>query len=77
MASRSGAAPAMGAYWLAPARRDGPGRYSVRIWKDAPDAASEPNHLTTETLTLSSVGTLKIRFAPDGGFVAQLARVGN
>ena len=28
----------------------GPGRYAARIWKDAPDAESDPNHLATETL---------------------------
>ena len=50
----------------------GAGHYTVRIWKDAPDAESEPNHLTTETLNLSSRDTLKLHVAFDGGFVAQL-----
>jgi alpha-glucosidase len=50
----------------------GAGRYTVKIWKDAPDAESDPNHLTTETLDLSSRDTLKLHVALDGGFVAQL-----
>jgi alpha-glucosidase len=50
-----------------------PGIHTVRIWKDAPDAESEPNHLNTESLLLSAVDTLRIRLAPDGGFVAELA----
>ena len=51
----------------------GPGRYTARIWKDAADSESEPNHLTTETLNLSLADTLNLRLTPDGGFVAQLA----
>ena len=51
----------------------GPGRYTARIWKDAADSESEPNHLTTETLNRSLADTLNLRLAPDGGFVAQLA----
>ena len=35
----------------------GPGRYTARIWKDASDAESDPNHLTTETQNVSSAGT--------------------
>ena len=55
----------------------GVGRYTARIWKDASDAESDPNHLATETLTLSSTDTLKVRFALDGGFVAQVTPAGN
>lgn len=50
----------------------GPGPYLVGIWKDAPDAEFNPNHLATETLVLSSSGTLEVRLATDGGFVAEL-----
>jgi alpha-glucosidase len=50
----------------------GKGPYTARIWKDAPDAESEPNHLVTEVLNVSSADTLKLRLALDGGFVAQV-----
>jgi alpha-glucosidase len=52
----------------------GPGRYAARIWKDAPDAESDPNHLTTETRDVLSGDELSVHLAPDGGFVAQLVR---
>jgi alpha-glucosidase len=55
----------------------GPGRYTARIWEDAPDAESDPNHLTTETRNVSSADTLTLRLALDGGFVAQLAPAKN
>jgi len=51
----------------------GAGRYTARIWEDAPDAESEPNHLATETLNVRSTDTLSLHFALDGGFVARLA----
>jgi alpha-glucosidase len=50
----------------------GSGAYRVRVWKDAPDSNTNPNHLTNETLTLRSADPLKIHFARDGGFVAEL-----
>lgn len=50
----------------------GSGRYTANVWKDAPDSDSHPNHLTNETLTFSSVDSLKVRIGLDGGFVAQL-----
>ena len=50
----------------------GAGRYTMRIWKDAPDAEADPNHLTIESLNLSSAETLIVRAALDGGFVAEL-----
>lgn len=53
----------------------GAGRYAGRVWKDAPDAESDPNHLSAETLNLSSSDTLKLRLALDGGFVAELKLV--
>jgi alpha-glucosidase len=49
----------------------GRGRYTVKVWKDAPDAGSEPNHLVTEALNLSSTDSLQVHFALDGGFAAQ------
>lgn len=48
-------------------------RYAVRIWKDAPDANSDPNHLATGTLKVSSTDTLPVHFSVDGGFVAKLS----
>jgi len=48
------------------------GRYTAKIWKDATDTDSDPNHLVTETLTLTSADQLKVLIATDGGFVAQL-----
>jgi alpha-glucosidase len=53
-------------------------RYTARIWKDASDAEADPNHLTVETLNLSSAAdTLNLHLALDGGFVAQLTPEGN
>lgn len=52
-----------------------PARYDVSVWKDAPDADSEPNHLTTDALTLSSADSLHVQFRLDGGFVARLVPV--
>jgi alpha-glucosidase len=51
--------------------------YTTRIWKDAPDAETEPNHLTQETLRLSTSDTLKVHLSPDGGFTAELAPARN
>jgi alpha-glucosidase len=50
----------------------GSGSYRARLWVDAPDAHSEPNHLVTEDRILSPREALPIRLAPDGGFVAHL-----
>jgi len=51
----------------------GRGRYTVKIWKDAPDTDSNPNHLLIETQSLLSTGSLKVRMALDGGFVARIS----
>jgi alpha-glucosidase len=51
----------------------GSNRYAIKVWKDAADADSQPNHLETETLNLSSADSLPVHFSLDGGFVAQLA----
>jgi alpha-glucosidase len=50
----------------------GVGRYRAEIWKDAPDAETNPNHLATESLDLSSDNALRIHVALDGGFVARM-----
>jgi alpha-glucosidase len=47
-------------------------RYTLKIWKDATDTEANPNRLATESLRVSSSERLKVRVAPDGGFVAQL-----
>jgi len=48
--------------------------YTAKLWKDARDSNSNPNHLMTETMNVRSGETLKVRVAADGGFVAQLLR---
>jgi alpha-glucosidase len=48
------------------------GRYTLKIWKDATDTEADPNRLATESLRVASNERLKVRVAPDGGFVAQL-----
>jgi alpha-glucosidase len=53
----------------------GRGAYTVKIWKDASDADTEPNHLTTESRLLSVKDSLPVHFGVDGGFVAQLTPV--
>jgi alpha-glucosidase len=50
----------------------GKGRYSIKIWKDAPDSDSQPNHLVTDTLSVSRAESLPVHFSADGGFVAQI-----
>jgi alpha-glucosidase len=47
------------------------GRYTAKVWKDASDTDSDPNHLATQTLTVTPADQLKVRVALDGGFVAQ------
>lgn len=53
------------------------GSYQVKVWKDAPDADTEPNHLKTEVLRLTAKDPLHVRFNLDGGFVSQLTPLGN
>jgi alpha-glucosidase len=49
----------------------GQGRYTGTVWKDAPDAASDPNHLDTSPLTVSSADLFNVHVAADGGFVTE------
>jgi alpha-glucosidase len=49
----------------------GRGHYAAKVWKDAPDAQTHPNHLTIESSSVASRDTLRIRVAVDGGFMAQ------
>jgi alpha-glucosidase len=55
----------------------GGGRYTAKIWKDAPEADTDPNHLATEVVRLSPADALKVHLALDGGFVAELAPIEN
>jgi alpha-glucosidase len=48
------------------------GRFSARIWQDAPGAAADPNLLDSETQTVSVADRFRLWFARDGGFVAEL-----
>jgi alpha-glucosidase len=50
----------------------GPGRFSVKTWKDAPDAETDPNRLVMENSAVSSQDIVKLHIAKDGGFVMQL-----
>jgi alpha-glucosidase len=50
----------------------GQGEYSAKVWKDAPDAESDPNRLAVETMSVSSKEKLKVHVALDGGFVAEI-----
>lgn len=51
-------------------------RYSVTIWKDAPDSETHPNHLTTETLTAAASDTVRVQVTAGGGFVARFSAQG-
>ncbi len=50
----------------------GRGRYTARIWKDAPDGETNPNRLVNEKLRVTAKDNLRLRVALDGGFVVQL-----
>jgi alpha-glucosidase len=54
----------------------GPERYTAKIWKDAPDAETHPNRLTTESFPATARDTLRVRVAVDGGFAAQFSPQG-
>jgi len=51
-----------------------PGSYTARIYSDAPDAGTEPDHLRVETRTLSGGDSVMIRLAPGGGQVMRLTK---
>ena len=51
----------------------GPGQYKARIWQDAPDSDSQPNHLATENLDVSVTSSLPVHCSVDGGFVARFS----
>jgi hypothetical protein len=72
-APQAASQPKPPASWRSHSRSWGRDVIPLESGKDAADSASEPNHLTTETLNRSLADTLNLRLAPDGGFVAQLA----
>ena len=51
-------------------------RYRATIWKDALDAETNPNRITTESSEVWPGGKMKIYVAPDGGFVIRFAPIG-
>jgi alpha-glucosidase len=48
------------------------GKYELRLWKDSPQVAENPNLLETETREVRSKDRLHVTVALDGGFVAEL-----
>jgi alpha-glucosidase len=51
-----------------------PGSYTARIYSDAPDAGTAPDHLRVETRTVNGGDSLMIRLAPGGGQVMRLTK---
>jgi alpha-glucosidase len=50
----------------------GPGSFTAKFWKDAPESEMQPNHLMTETIRVEAGRTLQVQMAAGGGFVAKL-----
>jgi len=50
-----------------------PGSYEVTIYRDADDAAAQPNHLIVETRTVQASDTLTATLAPGGGMAVRLS----
>ena len=48
------------------------GRYSATLWRDAADAAKDPNHLERQERIVSRGDTIRPDVGPDGGFVLAL-----
>jgi alpha-glucosidase len=53
----------------------GQGRYTAKLWKDAPDSEANPNHIVIDSFSVMSSDTLRVRVSADGGFVAQFSPV--
>lgn len=49
----------------------GPGKWTMRLWSDAPDSDVHAEHLQTETRRVAAGDTLDLQLAPSGGAVAQ------
>jgi alpha-glucosidase len=52
----------------------GPGRWKMRLWKDAADAAKNPERLAVEERTVRAGDTITLRLAPSGGCVARFEK---
>jgi alpha-glucosidase len=50
------------------------GHYQATTFTDAPDAHSEPNHLSKETRTLNKSDLISVSLSDGGGFVAHLRK---
>jgi alpha-glucosidase len=49
-----------------------PGRYEATIYRDAPDAATEPDHLVVETRNVGPEDSLEFPLAAGGGLAVVL-----
>ncbi|HEX9512449.1 MAG TPA: glycoside hydrolase family 97 protein [Puia sp.] len=52
-----------------------PGQYRATIYRDAGDAAENPNHLILETRSVQSSDSLTLTLAPGGGQVMRLKKI--
>lgn len=52
----------------------GPGRWKMKLWKDAPDSAQNAEHLATEERAVSAAEILNLQLAPAGGAVAHFSK---
>jgi alpha-glucosidase len=52
----------------------GPGRWKMRLWKDAADAAKNPERLAVEERIVRAGDTITLRLAPSGGCVARFEK---
>ena len=53
----------------------GPGSWTLRLWKDAPDSNTVGEHLVTEQRTVTAADTLTLPLACAGGAVASFEPV--
>jgi alpha-glucosidase len=53
----------------------GPGRWRMRLWRDAAEADQNAERLATEERTVSASDTLTVRLAPAGGCVARFEKL--
>jgi alpha-glucosidase len=54
----------------------GPDRYRATICKDTAESQTDPNRLATETLSVVSSDTLRVKLCEGGGFVARFSPMG-
>jgi alpha-glucosidase len=50
------------------------GDWTMKLWKDAPDAATNAEHLETEERNVRAGDTVTLKLAPNGGAVAHFQR---